>query len=135
MKAQMSLELYFVFLILIVIIGWMVNLVNYFHVNTPSYYTQQQIALQSFANIVNENCVNQVQSNYSLPCILKDGYPTSYVINFSSGVLTMSSQDTNETVSAQSLCSITSTNISSTCGQTVCVKGSSGNVSIVFGGC
>ena len=135
MKAQVSLELYFVFLILIVIIGWMVNLINYFHSNTPNYYTQQQVALQSFANIVNENCINQVEGSYSMPCVLKDGNPITYNISFSNGVLTMSSSDTNETVSTQSLCGVTPSSISLACGQEVCLQGSSGSVSVVSGGC
>lgn len=135
MKAQISLELYFVFLILIIIIGWMVNLINYFHSDTPNYYTQQQIALQSFANIVNENCINQVEGNYSMPCVLKDGNPILYEIGFSNGMLTMSSSDTNETVSVQSLCNINILSGSFACGQTVCLEGSSGSVSVVSGGC
>jgi hypothetical protein len=135
MKAQISLELYFVFIILIVIIGWAVNLINYFHLNTPNYYTQEQVALQSFANIVNENCINQVAGNYSTPCVLKDGNPIIYEISFSNGVLVMSSNDTNETVSTQSLCSINPSNVSLTCGQVVCLNGSNGNVSLILGGC
>jgi hypothetical protein len=135
MKAQISLELYFVFLILIVIIGWMVNLVNYFHSTTANYYTQQQVALQSFANIANENCINQVQGDYSMPCVLKDGVPISYNISFSSGELTLSSQDTNEIVSTHSLCQINPSSFAATCGQIICVNGSSGNISVGFGGC
>ncbi len=135
MKGQVSLELYFVFLILIVIIGWMVNLINYFHSNTPNYYTQQQVALQSFANVVNENCINQVTGNYSMPCILKDGNPIAYQISFSSGVLTMYSNDTNETVSAQILCSLTPTSVYTSCGQVVCLDGTSNTMSLTVGGC
>ncbi len=135
MKAQISLELYFVFLILIIIIGWMTNLINYFYSDTPNYYTQQQVALQSFANIINENCINQVEGNYSMPCVLKDGNFISYGISFSSGMLTMFSNDTNETVSVQSLCGINPSSSSFACGETVCLEGSSGSVNVVLGGC
>ncbi|MCL5011427.1 MAG: hypothetical protein M1594_00845 [Candidatus Marsarchaeota archaeon] len=135
MKAQISLELYFVFLILIIIIGWMANLINYFHSNTPNYYTQQQVALQSFANIINENCINQVEGNYLMPCVLKDGNPIQYGISFSNGMLTMSSNDTNETVSVQSLCGINPSSISFACGQTACLEGSNGSVNVTLGGC
>ncbi|MBI5228881.1 hypothetical protein HY991_02135 [Candidatus Micrarchaeota archaeon] len=80
MRAQASLELFFVFSVLLLLMLWLANYLNLLTKSSSSLYNQEKLLANGLVLLANRVCVSETEVTYRLPCIIHENRPVVYSI-------------------------------------------------------